>query len=34
MSEEYQGLVRRLSIVGSLLSVIVLITILFMAIKP
>jgi len=34
MSEEYQGLVRRLSIVGSLLSMLVLITILFMAIKP
>ena len=34
MSAEYQGLVKRLSTVGSLLSGIVLITILFMAIKP
>lgn len=34
MSAEYQALVRRLSMVGSLLSGIVLITILFMAIKP
>jgi hypothetical protein len=34
MSEEYRGLVRRLSIVGTLLSVLVLITILFMAIQP
>jgi hypothetical protein len=34
MSQEYQGLVRRLSIVGSLSSVLVLITILFMAVKP
>jgi len=33
-SEEYQALVRRLSTVGSLLSAIVLVTILFMAIKP
>jgi hypothetical protein len=34
MSAEYQALVRRLSTVGSLLSVIVLLTVLFMAIKP
>jgi hypothetical protein len=34
LSEEYQGLVRRLSIIGSLLSTIVLVTILFMVIKP
>ncbi len=34
MSEEYRGLVRRLSIVGTLLSVLVLITILLMAIQP
>jgi hypothetical protein len=34
LSEEYQGLVRRLSVVGSLLSTIVLVTILFMVIKP
>ncbi len=34
MSEEYQAIVRRLSTVGSLLSVLVLVTILFMAIKP
>jgi uncharacterized membrane protein len=34
MSEEYQALVRRLSTFGSLLSAIVLVTILFMAIKP
>ena len=34
MSDEYQALVKRLSAVGSLLSGIVLITILFMAIKP
>jgi uncharacterized membrane protein len=34
LSEEYQGLVRRLSIVGSLLSLLVLVTILFMVIKP
>jgi hypothetical protein len=34
MSEEYRGLVRRLSIVGTLLSVLVLVTILFMAIQP
>ena len=34
MSVEYRALVRRLSTVGSLLSVLVLVTILFMAIKP
>jgi hypothetical protein len=34
MSAEYQALVRRLSGTGSLLSALVLITILFMAIKP
>jgi hypothetical protein len=34
MSEEYQALVRRLSTVGSLLSALVLITILFMTIQP
>jgi uncharacterized membrane protein len=34
MSDEYRALVRRLSSVGSLLSVLVLVTILFMAIKP
>ena len=34
MSEEYQAIVRRLTIVGSLLSLLVLVTILFMAIKP
>jgi hypothetical protein len=34
MSEEYQALVRRLSTVGALLSLLVLVTILFMAIKP
>jgi uncharacterized membrane protein len=34
MSEEYQAIVRRLSTVGTLLSVLVLVTILFMAIKP
>jgi uncharacterized membrane protein len=34
MSVEYRGLVRRLSLVGSLLSTLVLVTILFMAIKP
>jgi hypothetical protein len=34
MSAEYQALVKRLSIVGSLLSGLVLVTILFMAIKP
>lgn len=34
MSEEYQALVRRLGIVGGLLSLLVLVTILFMVIKP
>jgi len=34
MSAEYQAVVRRLSSVGTLLSVLVLVTILFMAIKP
>jgi len=34
MSDEYRALVRRLSTVGSLLSALVLITILFMVIKP
>jgi hypothetical protein len=34
MSDEYRALVRRLSTVGSLLSAIVLITILFMVVKP
>jgi hypothetical protein len=34
MGAEYQGLVKRLATVGSLLSAIVLVTILFMAIKP
>ena len=34
MSGEYQGLVRRLGIVGSMLSLLVLVTILFMVIKP
>jgi hypothetical protein len=34
MSDEYRGLVRRLSLVGSLLSALVLITILFMVVKP
>jgi Predicted integral membrane protein (DUF2269) len=33
-SEQYQAVVRRLQTVGSLLSLLVLITILFMAIKP
>jgi uncharacterized membrane protein len=33
-SEEYRAIVLRLTIVGSLLSLLVLITILFMAIKP
>jgi len=32
--EEYQGLVRRLQLVGSTLSVLVLLTILFMVVKP
>jgi hypothetical protein len=34
MSDEYRALVRRLSIFGSLLSALVLVTILFMVIKP
>ncbi len=34
MSDEYQALVKRLSTVGTLLSALVLVTILFMAIKP
>jgi uncharacterized membrane protein len=34
MSEEYQAAVRRLTMFGSLLSVLVLVTILFMAVKP
>jgi Predicted integral membrane protein (DUF2269) len=34
MSEEYQAVVRRLQVVGSLLSVLVLVTIFFMAVKP
>jgi uncharacterized membrane protein len=34
MSAEYQAVVRRISTVGTLLSVLVLLTILFMAIKP
>jgi hypothetical protein len=34
MSEEYRNLTRRLTAVGSLLSLLVLVTILFMAIKP
>ncbi len=34
MSGEYSGLVRRLTVVGSLLSTLVLVTILFMVIKP
>jgi len=34
LSEEYSGLVRRLSTVGTLLSVLVLVTILFMVIQP
>ncbi|HSZ05069.1 MAG TPA: DUF2269 family protein [Solirubrobacteraceae bacterium] len=34
MSVEYRALVRRLTTVGSLLSTLVLVTILFMAIKP
>jgi hypothetical protein len=33
-SDEYRAVVRRLTVVGSLLSLLVLITILFMAIKP
>jgi hypothetical protein len=34
MSEEYQAIVRRLSTFGTLLSLLVLVTIVFMAIKP
>jgi uncharacterized membrane protein len=34
LSDEYRALVRRLSIVGGSLSLLVLVTILFMAIKP
>jgi amino acid permease len=34
MSEEYRAIARRLATVGSLLSALVLLTILFMAIKP
>ncbi len=34
MSDEYQALARRLTIVGTALSALVLVTILFMAIKP
>ncbi len=34
LSDEYQAVVRRLSRVGTLLSALVLVTILFMAIKP
>jgi hypothetical protein len=34
LSEEYGALVRRVTAVGTLLSAIVLITILFMTIKP
>jgi hypothetical protein len=34
MSAEYQALTRRLTLVGSLLSALVLITILFMVVKP
>jgi hypothetical protein len=34
MSDEYRALVQRLSIVGSALSLLVLVTILFMVIKP
>jgi Predicted integral membrane protein (DUF2269) len=34
MSAEYQSLVRRLSTVGTLLSALVVVTILFMAVKP
>ncbi len=34
LSDEYRALVRRLSIVGALLSLIVLLTILFMVIQP
>ena len=34
MGEEYRMLVRRLSVVGGLLSLLVLVTILFMTIQP
>jgi hypothetical protein len=34
MSDEYRTLVRRLTLVGSLLSLLVLVTILFMVVKP
>jgi hypothetical protein len=34
LSEEYRAAVRRLTIAGSLISLLVLVTILFMAIKP
>jgi hypothetical protein len=34
MSQEYQAAVRRLTMFGSLLSVLVLVTILFMSVKP
>jgi hypothetical protein len=34
LGDEYRALVRRLTVVGTLLSAIVLVTILFMAIKP
>jgi hypothetical protein len=34
LSDEYQALARRLSTVGTLLSLLVLVTILFMAVKP
>jgi len=34
MSEEYRALTRRLQVVGTLLSLLVLVTILFMVIKP
>ncbi len=34
LSDEYRALSRRLATVGSLLSLLVLVTILFMAIKP
>jgi hypothetical protein len=34
MSAEYRALVRRLTVFGSLMSALVLLTILFMAIQP
>jgi predicted integral membrane protein DUF2269 len=34
LGEEYQGLVRRLQLVGTTLSLLVLVTILFMVVKP